>query len=80
MKPQPPKIGWINDVRKQHDMFSFDAQNSLPTPTKKAGGQYQLFVEEDDQILSLIKRIMYAEGDLLTLHQDCAVYLKASLF
>eukprot|EP00347_Sterkiella_histriomuscorum_P019782 403340312 len=40
---------------------------------------HQLFTDESDQILALIKRIMYSEGDMINLNHDCAVYLKQSL-
>lgn len=31
-------------------------------------------------MIALIKRIMYAEGDLINLNHECAVYLKEALF
>lgn len=45
-----------------------------------SGSQTQLFSDEADQVIALIKRIMYAEGDLINLNHECAVYLKEALF
>ena len=39
----------------------------------------QLFSEEADLVKQMIKKIMYAEGDLLTLRDECAQYLKDAL-
>lgn len=38
-----------------------------------------LFSEEADPIKQMIKKIMYAEGDMLSLNDECAIYLKDAL-
>ena len=38
-----------------------------------------LFQEESDPVKQMIKRIMYAEGDLVSLRHECAIYLKDAL-
>lgn len=38
-----------------------------------------LFADETDPIKQLIKKIMYAEGDMLGLRDECAIYLKDAL-
>jgi hypothetical protein len=38
-----------------------------------------IFSDESDHLLRIVKRIMYAEGDTTELKTKCAVYLKDEL-
>lgn len=85
---QPPlqrqRLDWMNEVKKNQQKFTFsqDVLSEL-APLQKRQSQSttpHLFAEESDQILALIKRMMYAEGDLVDLQHECALELKQALY
>ena len=75
---QPAKraeqLNWMNEVRERHATFSLDnASLEMLDKTQPPKG---VFGAEEDLVLQMVKRIMYAEGDMLTLREECAEYLK----
>ncbi|CDW86766.1 UNKNOWN [Stylonychia lemnae] len=90
------KMSWMQNVKKIHDNFTFsndpiennnnnklglkNTANPLNQDNLNNTNHHQLFQDESDQILALIKRIMYSEGDLLNLKDECAQFLKDAIY
>jgi hypothetical protein len=82
------KLDWMGDVKKTHERFTFTPTSELnlrapklepEPPTTSAVVLFQEEEEGGDPIKLLIKKVMYAEGDHIALHDECAIYLKDAL-
>lgn len=67
----------ISDLEESKSAGKLSKNNSNIEPTSNQ--PQHLFSEEQDPIKQLIKKIMYAEGDLISLQDECAQYLKDAL-
>lgn len=71
-----------------HENFTFNPLPKFEAPKKLEECYYEeqslpqqsLFSDEQDPILHLIKKIMYAEGDCVEIRHESALYLKDVLF